>query len=203
MLWASDSSFDGVPENYLVGELEDGSLVAVPDSSTGEYKGEGFLPYLGEHPVGVKDSFRLSHSKETEYGIENDEFNEMMAYLLANAPFGISESVIFKGWVNGSGYSYEQTYDVNTVKPCDYGNIIDYSTNPIASVAGWHVPGIERKGEDTEIISEYYPLDENGVPLDDGKPILVESVWESHVRDLNNMLNLLGEEGFSRSHLTA
>ena len=79
------------------------------------------------------------------------------------------EIITIKGWVNGSGWSYEQVYECNTVE--EIPESLD--VNDV-----WEAEE-KQNGGDTQIIVTYYNSDDEELE----KPLKEFKFWESDLFD--------------------
>ena len=83
----------------------------------------------------------------------------------------VRETIILKGWVDGSGWSYQQAYSDQVI------SIVPEQLNQPMDWSWWETDEVEpTDGEDTKIIVRYYNPDDD---LDDAGPIAEFETWES------------------------
>lgn len=88
----------------------------------------------------------------------------------------VREIITIKGWEEGSGFSYEQTYS-NQIK--------EITEEQMKGQIDWHwwIENTEEKSDenvDTKITVEYYAEDYDPL-FDDEKPLASFSIWESEI----------------------
>lgn len=76
----------------------------------------------------------------------------------------VREIITLRGWQDGSGWSYKETYSDKIVEIAD-PNSIDWS---------WWESQTMRAGEDIKIIVEFYSLE--------GEPIAKHETWVSEIQ---------------------
>ena len=79
------------------------------------------------------------------------------------------EIITIKGWVNGSGWSYEQTYECNTVEEIPESLGVDDV---------WEAEEKQEEG-DTQIVVTYYNADDEELE----NPLKEFKFWESDLFD--------------------
>lgn len=83
----------------------------------------------------------------------------------------VRQIITLKGWINGSGWSYEQKYD---------DQVIEVDENELEVVEwDWYETGEdnpEDSGCDTEIIVKYYAEDAD---ITEDEPLTTHKTWES------------------------
>lgn len=85
----------------------------------------------------------------------------------------VREVITFKGWVEGSGWSYESDYEERIIEiPGDKVGDFVYDWD-------WVEPSYLRKNEDTKIVVKWYL--EDCEDIDDAEPIAVFSKWLSEI----------------------
>lgn len=86
----------------------------------------------------------------------------------------VMEIITLKGWTDGSGYSYSETYESNEL------DLTEEELYAEMDWGWWEVAEWRPEGEDVEIVVEYFAQDENG-DYDYDHPIHTESIWESEI----------------------
>lgn len=85
----------------------------------------------------------------------------------------VQKIITLKGWVDGSGWSYQQEYDCETLEITEEM----LTTEPDWS---WYVKDEDADGSDVEITVAYYAV--NADPCED-RPLAIWSVWASDIED--------------------